>query len=613
MQSGADPAGAGRPLVAPSLPAGPVGQVTIDRRPVGSIVLATVAALPAGDWESWVPDGLDEPSPRGSWRRLHTVLGWLVTAVAVAVLWIALVLPDRLYQVRPGALLRLPIEALALVAIAIVLPTWPRRIVSGLFGLAVGVLVLAKLLNMGFYEALDRPFNPIIDWSSLGPALGVLRDSIGRPSAGAVVVVAVSALGALVVLVMLSTMRVASVVAARRPVARRGLLAGAAAWALFAVAGIQPVAGLSLASSSAVSLAFGEVQAVRAAVVDRGVFSKMLAAPDPRAAVPTSDLLAGLRGKDVVLAFVESYGQVAVEGTTFSPAVDAVLRQGTTALRSSGFESRSAFLSSPTFGGISWLAHSTLQSGLWIDTQQRYDQLVASQHFTLSDAFRRAGWRTVSDIPSDGGDWPQGRTFYHYGTELDAGNVGYRGPRFSYARIPDQYTLSAFTHLELQPHHRPVMAEIDLVSSHTPWTPLPRLVPWSTIGNGSGYRHLSTRGGTPTEVWQHASQVQAMYGQSIQYSMRSLVSFVQHAQDPNLVVVLLGDHQPATIVSGNDANHDVPISIVSHDPSVLQRIASWGWDAGLLPDPQAPVWPMDAFRNRFLTAFDAQTPARPKP
>ena len=65
-------------------------------------------------------------------------------------------------------------------------------------------------------------------------------------------------------------------------------------------------------------------------------------------------------------------------------------------------------------------------------------------------------------------------------------------------------------------------------------------MPWNTIGNGSGYRHLPTRGGTPTEVWQHASQVQAMYGRSIQYSMRSLVSFVQHAHDPNLVVLALG-------------------------------------------------------------------------
>jgi len=58
-------------------------------------------------------------------------------------------------------------------------------------------------------------------------------------------------------------------------------------------------------------------------------------------------------------------------------------------------------------------------------------------------------------------------------------------------------------------------------------------------------------------------------------------------------------------VSGQDTSHDVPISVISHDPAVLKRIGGWGWDAGLLPTPQAPVWPMSAFRDRFLSAFDS--------
>jgi hypothetical protein len=43
--------------------------------------------------------------------------------------------------------------------------------------------------------------------------------------------------------------------------------------------------------------------------------------------------------------------------------------------------------------------------------------------------------------------------------------------------------------------------------------------------------------------------------------------------------------------------------VVARDPAVLQRIAPWGWDAGLRPAPDAPVWRMDAFRDRFLAAF----------
>ena len=66
---------------------------------------------------------------------------------------------------------------------------------------------------------------------------------------------------------------------------------------------------------------------------------------------------------------------------------------------------------------------------------------------------------------------------------------------------------------------------------------------------------------------------------------------------------MLGDHQPATIVSGTDAGHDVPVSVVAHDPKVLDRIDPWGWQHGLHPAPDAPVWRMDSFRDRFVRAY----------
>ena len=69
------------------------------------------------------------------------------------------------------------------------------------------------------------------------------------------------------------------------------------------------------------------------------------------------------------------------------------------------------------------------------------------------------------------------------------------------------------------------------------------------------------------------------------------------------MLIVLGDHQPATIVSGSNAGHDVPISIIARDPAVLDRISGWGWQDGLRPRPDAPVWPMDAFRDRFLSAY----------
>jgi hypothetical protein len=47
----------------------------------------------------------------------------------------------------------------------------------------------------------------------------------------------------------------------------------------------------------------------------------------------------------------------------------------------------------------------------------------------------------------------------------------------------------------------------------------------------------------------------------------------------------------------------VPISVIAHDPAVLDKISGWGWQDGLRPSRQAPVWRMSAFRDRFLSAF----------
>ena len=82
-----------------------------------------------------------------------------------------------------------------------------------------------------------------------------------------------------------------------------------------------------------------------------------------------------------------------------------------------------------------------------------------------------------------------------------------------------------------------------------------------------------------------------------------MFSFLHISDDPNLVLIVLGDHQPASIVSGKSANHNVPISIISKDPSVFQAISGWHWQDGVFPSPHAPLWKMSAFRDRFLKAF----------
>ena len=527
-----------------------------------------------------------------------------IAALALLILWFTLLAPDRTWQFSFGAFVRIPAELLVLVAVALVLPPWPRRIVATIAGILFGLLAVDKILNIAYYVELDRAFNPVSDWVGIDQATGVVRDAIGNVLTNVVLVLVVIGLALLLGAIAAATFHITAVAVRHRRGTVRGLAAVTAIWGLSAGLSLQFIPGSPVASASATGLAVEQVRATQAALSDPRRFEQAARGPDPEAAVPGSHLLTGLRGKDVIIAFVESYGQVAVRGTSFSPGVDAVLRQQTGMLTRAGWSTQSAWLTSPTFGGISWLAHSTLQSGLWVNSNQRYNELLASERFTLSDAFKKAGWHTVADDPSDNTTWKPGTYFYHYDQTYNRLNVGYRGPTFSYSSMPDQYTLAEFQRLELTPGHKPVMAEIDLTTSHIPWAPLPAMVPWDKVGNGSVFDPQPAESESATTVWRSNNTVRQFYGQSIQYSMTALTSWVTELNDPNLVLILLGDHQPHTSVSGPGANHDVPISIVTRAPSVLKQMSSWHWQNGLLPDLGAPLEPMDAFRNQFLNTFN---------
>jgi phosphatidylglycerophosphate synthase len=540
----------------------------------------------------------------GAGERTRRALRLAVTLAAGAILWAALVAPARFDQLTPAAFARIPVEGLALVALGLLLPPRPRRVVAATAGIAFALLAVVKLLDAGFTAQLDRSFDPVGDWWSLAPAVGVLRDSIGTTATVVAVGLAGLAVVGMVAAVVASTVRISAVTARHRRDSARGIAVLGGVWVVCAALSLQLTPAGPIASATTAGLAVAHAGDLGASVRDQQRFEAATRADDP--ALSTATLLSGLRGKDVLVVFVESYGKVALEDRSVAPGVTEVLRDGSSRLARAGFDARSAYLVSSTFGGYSWLAHATLQSGLWIHNQPRYDQLLASDRLTLSGAFGRAGWRTVGVNPANDRPWPEGIAFYEFDQLYGRYDLGYEGPTFTWSAMPDQFVLAAFSRLELTPGHAPLMAEIDLTSSHQPWTPLPSMVPPDELGDGSVFAPMPARGLSPDDAWRDTDTVRRLYGESIEYSLEAVLSWVADLQDDDLVVVLLGDHQPLPIVSGIDATREVPISVLSSDPAVLDRIAGWGWQDGLIPDDAAPVWRMDAFRDRFLDAF---TPA----
>jgi phosphatidylglycerophosphate synthase len=528
-------------------------------------------------------------------RVRHPAETAVLTLLALAVVWFALVFPIRPWLLTPGSFVRLPLEALVVVGLALALPARAGRLLQWVVGPLLGVLVLIKAFDLGFFIAFDRAFNPVEDWSYFSVGFATVRDTFGsRDEDLAVVAATLVGLAALVV-PALAVARLTRVATLHRRRSLRTVGALTAVWALCWVFGAQ-VAGGGIASTSAAHLAVGEVQAVQSDFRSQARFRALLARKDPYGNVPRSRLLKGLRGKDVLLVYIESYGQMAVQGTSFSTRIDQTIETGSQQLQAGGFSARSGWITSSTFGGGSPLSHATLESGTWVNSPGRFSELVASRRFTLPAAFRRAGWRTVADVPSTHGSWPEGKSFYRFEKIWDRENLGYRGPKYGFSAMPDQYAFQALQKRQLaKPNRPPIFAEIDTTSSHEPWTRIPPLISWNRLGNGSIFNRLPIdRTGL--------TGAQQGYAKSIQYSLRTLYQFVERYGDKNTVLIVLGDEQPSRVIS--QANHEVPMTIIAHDPKVIDRLSNWGWTNGMLPSSTAPVWLMSAFRNRFLNAFD---------
>ncbi|MGI9487588.1 MAG: sulfatase-like hydrolase/transferase [Geminicoccaceae bacterium] len=333
-------------------------------------------------------------------------------------------------------------------------------------------------------------------------------------------------------------------------------------------------------------------------------FEKVVAV-DQFPELPPDKLLAGLDDVDVLLVFFESYGRSVLDQDRFQrfslPSLDGF----ETALEQAGLHSASTFLTSPIAGGQSWLAHGTLESGLWLPHQSYYNALLATERLTLTKAFAKRGHRTVAMKPAIIMPWPEGPGF-GFEQIYAAEDMGYEGLPYNWVTMPDQYTMSAFEQFERSDaeRDRPLFAEFSLISSHAPWTHIPPVVEdWSSIGDGAIFSAWAEIGDPPHVVWADPERVREQYGKSVRYVLDMLASYAAEHVDDDTLMIIVGDHQPAPLVTGEGTTRDVPFHVVTGNPLLLQPFLNWGLVSGMHPDETADIKRMDAFRDWFLQAF----------
>ena len=305
-----------------------------------------------------------------------------------------------------------------------------------------------------------------------------------------------------------------------------------------------------------------------------------------RAMARPEEALAGLRGQDVMLIFLESFGAVLYDRPVARQAGEEGRRLLQSAIDDSGRLVASAFFRSPTIGGASDLAHMSVLSGIDLSDPRRHDLLLTTQRPTLLSVFRKAGYQTFGLYHAVSWAWPE-KSFYGFDVYVDGPALAYSGPAFGFWRIPDQFAVARFD--EMHPRSRdtpPRFVLMPTISSHFPFNPVPPYQPdWQRVLSAQPFDESDVQKAlTEKTNWLNMTP---QYLRSIDYTVRWLSDYLRRPQPRPMVFLLIGDHQPTGNIAGENATWDVPVHVVSSDPDLIARLRKQGFSPGLSPDRTA--------------------------
>lgn len=303
---------------------------------------------------------------------------------------------------------------------------------------------------------------------------------------------------------------------------------------------------------------------------------------------PMDSDMARVKGADILLVFLESYGAVSYDQPDFNRRLTPSRDELESAIHATGRDVVSTYVESPTFGGNSWLAHLSLLSGVEVRDPETYAELMTQKRDTLVSAFSRHGYRTVALMPGLWQRWPEG-AFYGFDDIYGGERLDYHGPKFGWWSMTDQFAFARVDALEVSPTPRaPVFVFFPTISTHTPFTPTPPYQSdWRRMLADRPYEAADLKNAWDAEPdWMNLGP---SYVAAVAYAYRVLAGYIRMRADRDCILILIGDHQPPAAVSGLHARWDVPMHVIASRPEVLVRLRARGFQAGLRPSGHALV------------------------
>lgn len=506
-------------------------------------------------------------------------------SVAALVIHLALILPTQPMPATQALARLAPELPLLLALLCLAGPLARLAVTAGLW-----LLVMQKLASLAMMATLGRAFNPVADLPLIDASLRLVAGSFG--TAAAVGAAAGAVLVAVAVLVLLWW--AAGVWSRPGWSARQRMVA-----ALLAGLALTPALTGAVRAENGVYARDRYLLARRTLGDLRQL--RQLASTDPFLARRPAF---GAIDRDVLVIFIESYGRASFDVAFHAERHLPSLRAAEARLAAAGLSMRSGFLVAPTRGGQSWLSHASFANGLWIDDQARFQAVLASGRQGLFHHAGRAGFATAAVMPAITRPWPEAAAM-GFQRVLAAGDLGYRGKPFNWVTMPDQFTLLATDRLLRDgPADRPrLFAQIALISSHAPWVPVPRLLDWDAITDGTEFDAMAEAGDPPRVVWQDRERVRRQYRDAVDYALETVADYaLRHAADPPLLMVL-GDHQAAASIA-LDEGRDVAMHVIGPE-ALVRRAEGWGFGPGLIPPQGSAAIPMDRLRDLILGGFDS--------
>lgn len=494
---------------------------------------------------------------------LRAALVW----IAVVVLGVPLSIPAIVWDEGWRGLFRYSLEygfaVLAVIAVARTrFRNVVRRVIVGLYSVLLVFLIYQYAFRSFFHREaalvedvrfainLLHFLSEMISWRSVAIALGGLVGAVG--------------------LVLVVSRALAVLQARVQSAPPRSVAIAAVAWSIVGVSSALLHGPIRVSGASV-------VDNYRASVAAR---ARLVLLTDATRDERYQDLMKVRLAKRPNFYFlvVEAYGEV-LATWDMTDAYRALMTRVRGRLEAAGYHMRTAYSSAPVHGGRSWLSIATMQTGILIDEPESFTAFEATSRKTptLVGFFRNQGYHTASVEPGTKDRAGVGRDdLYGHEVRIAAPQLGYEGKRWGFGVIPDEFTLDQVRTRHLGALAEPRYLFFMSVSTHYPWTaetvpPIEDLGPrWPPL---PGVDAIGT-------------EFRRYYLKSVEYDWRAFTEFLEAERSPEIVVLLLGDHQPRLESNApGEVTFHTPVHVISRDAAFVEQFAKLGFQRGLFAEP----------------------------